>query len=424
MFSRIGAAALKPSLDNTLRLCAALDNPHKKFKSVHIAGTNGKGSVSHSLAAIFQKCGYNTGLYTSPHLVDFRERIRVNGMMVSERWVVDFVEQLKPVIEDVQPSFFEVTVAMAFQHFAELEIDIAIIETGLGGRLDSTNIITPELSIITNISYDHADLLGPTLPDIAREKAGIIKPGVPVIIGEWQDETARVFKIAAAATGSRLTWAEDAYAVLHREGSAVTTTYHTQQRRTGREYTFTSDLSGVYQTANLATVLCAADALRDLRWNLPFSTTVDALGTVAKTTGLRGRWEILCDQPRIIADVAHNAAGLSAVLAQWAAIPARQKHIVLGFVRDKDLDAALALFPTDATYHFCNAAIPRALPVAELMEAASRRGLQGNSYPSVQAATAGARKALGGEDVLLITGSFFVVGEALEAMMEGGEVET
>lgn len=420
MFSRIGAAALKPSLDNTLRLCGALDNPHEKFKSVHIAGTNGKGSVSHSLAAIFQKAGYKTGLYTSPHLVDFRERIRLGGNMIRKSWVVDFIERIRPVIEEVQPSFFEITVAMAFQAFAEQSMDIAVIETGLGGRLDSTNIITPELSIITNISYDHADLLGPTLPDIAREKAGIIKPSVPVVVGEWQNETAQVFKRAAAATGARLTWAEDMYAVLFQDMRLNAAQYLVQQRSTGHEYAFTSDLFGTYQTANLTTVLSAVDALQARGWNLPIDKVLDALGSVTTTTGLRGRWELLRDPPRIIADVGHNTAGLTAVLAQWAGVPAREKHIVVGFVRDKDLEAVLALFPTYAIYHFCNAAIPRALPVTELTEAAARYGLQGKSYPSVGAAIDGARAEMKMDDALLITGSFFVVGEALEAMEEAG----
>ena len=418
MFSRIGAAALKPSLDNTLRLCAALGNPHEKFKSVHIAGTNGKGSVSHSLAAIFGRSGYKTGLYTSPHLVDFRERIRVNGEMVSKAWVVDFVERLKPVIEEVQPSFFEITVVMAFAFFAAQDVDIAIIETGLGGRLDSTNVITPELSIITNISYDHADLLGPTLPDIAREKAGIIKPGVAVVVGSWEEDTARVFKRAATEVGSRIFWAEDVYILLPVAAGEETRAwqYMAQHRESGRFRYMRTDLRGAYQAANLTTVLCAVEVLRRQGWNVGEEEIFTALESVASATDLRGRWEVLSKKPCVVADVAHNAAGLEAVLAQWADVKATEKHIVLGFVRDKDVDAALEAFPKDARYYFCNASIPRALAAEELAEKAHSRGLRGESHPSVAAALAAARGEMSTEDALLITGSFFVVGEALEAM--------
>lgn len=416
MFSRIGAAALKPSLDNTLRLCKALGDPHKKFPSVHIAGTNGKGSVSHSLAAIFQKAGYTTGLYTSPHLVDFRERIRIGGVPVEKRWVVAFVSRVQSLIEDIQPSFFEITVAMAFQYFAERAADIAVIETGLGGRLDSTNVVTPLLSIITNISYDHADLLGPTLTDIAREKAGIIKAGVPVIVGKWEEETASVFEQKAAEMNSLLSWAEDAFAVLPCEGSAGKAHYLAHHPASTTARRFSTDLLGHYQSGNLATALCATNKLRELGWRMPEETVFAALQNVSEATGLRGRWEVLRERPLVIADVAHNAAGLSAVLQQWDAIPARQKHIILGFVRDKDLDAALALFPPDALYHFCNAQIPRALPVAELAIAAHAKGLTGDAHDSVADAVAATMKALQPEDALLITGSFFVVGEALEGL--------
>ena len=418
MFSRIGAAALKPSLENTLRLCAALDNPQKKFKSVHIAGTNGKGSVSHSLAAIFQKGGYSTGLYTSPHLVDFRERIRINGEMVAKGWVVDFVEKLKLDIEEIQPSFFEITVAMAFAYFAEKAVDIAIIETGLGGRLDSTNVITPELSVITNISFDHTDLLGTTLSAIAGEKAGIIKPGVPVVIGDWNEETVPVFKRAASGAGSRIIWAEDAYALLpvrHDEDKRPWD-YLAQHRETGAFRYMRTDLRGAYQSANLTTTLCAVEVLRKQGWQLAVPDVYAALESVIRTTGLRGRWEVLSEKPCIVADVAHNPSGLTAILSQWSGVKAESKHILVGFVRDKDVDTALSIFPKDARYYFCNAAIPRALPAEELVEKAKQAGLFGESYTSVRSAIEAARGALAPRDALLITGSFFVVGEALEAM--------
>lgn len=413
MFSRIGKAALKPDLTNTIKLCTALGDPHTKFKSVHIAGTNGKGSTSHALAAIFQQAGYKTGLYTSPHLVDFRERIRVNGTMVNKEWVVEFVDKNKSLIEEIQPSFFEITVAMAFTAFAEQGVDIAIIETGLGGRLDSTNIITPLLSIITNISYDHKDLLGNTLPEIAAEKAGIIKQGVPCVIGEQQDETGRVFFEYAVHKQSTLHYAQSLWGIVRTGNDAKYQYYKVINNATREMLDLRTDLQGNYQQHNIKTVLTAVELLAHQGYKLSIPGALSALAHVKSTTGLHGRWEWLQENPAIISDVAHNPAGLKEVLNQWQQLQANGKHIVLGFVKDKDVDEALALFPKDATYYFCNAQIERALPAAELKEKAAWAGLGGNTYITVTEAINAAQSAMTDKDALLITGSFFIVGEAL-----------
>jgi len=431
MFSRIGKAALKPDLTNTLKLCAALGNPQEKFKSVHIAGTNGKGSTSHALAAVMHQAGYKTGLYTSPHLVDFRERIRIGGTPVSEEWVVNFVAQHKALIEAIQPSFFEITVAMAFAYFAEEQVDIAIIETGLGGRLDSTNVITPLLSIITNISYDHKDLLGSTLPQIAAEKAGIIKPHVPVIIGEQNDETERIFFEHSVRKQSSLHYAQSLWGMVRVNQDSKYQYFKAVNNATLEMFDLRTDLLGNYQQHNIKTVLTAAELLSRQGYSLSVPNTIAALANVKGSTGLHGRWEWLQESPAIICDVAHNPAGLKEVLQQFGSLnaeipnpqsqfpipnsqfPISQKHIVLGFVKDKDVEEALSLFPKEAIYYFCNAQIERALPAEELQAIAERSGLTGNAYTSVSDAVAAATNALGANDALLITGSFFIVGEAL-----------
>ncbi|MES2702213.1 MAG: folylpolyglutamate synthase/dihydrofolate synthase family protein [Bacteroidota bacterium] len=416
MFSRIGAAALKPDLTNTIKLCAALGDPQHKFKSVHIAGTNGKGSTSHALAAVLQQAGYKTALYTSPHLVDFRERIRIDGVPVSKEWVVAFVAQHKQVIEEIQPSFFEITVTMAFAYFAEQKVDIAIIETGLGGRLDSTNIITPVLSIITNISYDHKDLLGNTLQEIAAEKAGIMKSGVPTIIGEQQPETERIFFEHSVHKQSTLHYAQALWDMV-RTGHDEQYQYYKAVNKAKREmYDLRTDLTGAYQLHNIKTVLTAAEMLSYQGFKLHAAATLTSLAYVKSTTGLRGRWDIMQQHPHIICDVAHNPAGLKEVLLQFDAIGATAKHIVLGFVRDKDIDEALSLFPKDATYYFCNAQIQRALPADELRSIAAEKVLHGEAYPTVTHAVNAAKDALAETDALLVTGSFFIVGEALELL--------
>ncbi len=415
MFSRIGKAALKPDLTNTLKMCAALGDPQHKFKSVHIAGTNGKGSTSHAIAAVFQQAGYTTGLYTSPHLVDFRERIRINGTPVDEMWVVDFVNRYKPLIEEVNPSFFEITVAMAFHLFAEAKVDIAIIETGLGGRLDSTNVITPLLSVITNISYDHKDLLGNTLAEIASEKAGIIKPGVPVVIGEQHDETERIFFERSVNLNSPLYYADSLWGLVRVKQDAHYQYYKAVDKTKMAMHELHTDLTGNYQQHNIKTVLTAIELLSYQGFKLPMENTLAALASVKESTGLMGRWDWIRENPTVICDVAHNAAGLTEVLAQWALVQADRKHIVVGFVKDKDVAEALSYFPADATYYFCNAKIERALPAKELQEMASAAGFNGETYPSVANAVKAALNAMDERDALLITGSFFIVGEAMQA---------
>ena len=416
MFSRIGKAALKPDLTNTIKLCAALGNPHEKFKSVHIAGTNGKGSTSHALAAIMQDAGYKTGLYTSPHLIDFRERILVNGSPVSKQWVVDFVAANKALIEEVNPSFFEITVAMAFACFAEEKVDIAIIETGLGGRLDSTNIITPLLSIITNISYDHKDLLGNTLAEIAGEKAGIIKPEIPFIVGEQNDETERIFFEHSVHKKAPLYYAQSLWGMVRVKQDMKYQYYKAVNNAKMEMYDLHTDLLGNYQQHNLKTVLTAVELLSYKGFDVTIPGAIHALANVKGTTGLHGRWEWLQENPTIICDVAHNPAGLNEVLQQWQQVTATSKHIVLGFVKDKDISDALALFPKDAYYYFCNANIQRALPADELKEMAGNYGLQGQAYLTVTEAVSAAKENMKITDGLLITGSFFIVGEAIELL--------
>lgn len=413
MFSRIGKAALKPDLTNTIKLCEALGNPHHSFKAIHIAGTNGKGSVSHSLAAVLQQAGYKTGLYTSPHLVDFRERIRVNGIPVSKEWVVSFTERIKDSIEQIQPSFFEITVVMAFAWFAEQQVDIAVIETGLGGRLDSTNIITPILSIITNISYDHKDLLGNSLAEIANEKAGIIKPGVPTVIGEQHPETERVFFEHSVHKQSILHYASSLWGMVRIRQDAQYQYYKAVHNARREMYDLRTDLLGHYQQHNIKTVLTCVELLSYQGYKVSVTGAIDALSAVKRLTGLRGRWDVLQQEPLIVCDVAHNPAGVQETLAQFAQVSATSRHIVLGFVKDKDVAEALSFFPKDATYYFTNAQIERALPAAELKAAAEVAGLAGNAYPDVASAIEAAQNVMATDDALLVTGSFFIVGDAI-----------
>ncbi len=410
MFSRIGAAAIKKDLGNTLALCAGLGHPETRFRSLHVAGTNGKGSTSHMLAAVFQAAGYKTGLYTSPHLVDFRERMRIDGAPVDEDFVVEFVAANRGLIESVQPSFFEITVAMAFDAFAKAGVDIAVIETGLGGRLDSTNVIMPELSIITNISLDHTDLLGTDIPSIAAEKAGIIKPQVPVVIGEYDAESWPVFRKRAEELGSGIVPAWESWQLQATEKESEYIAVRGNDRQPVR-----SDLRGSFQEKNIATVLTALGVLRNAGWDIPDQAQREGLANVRRLTGLRGRWDIWQEAPLVVADVGHNPAGLEITLRDWSSVNAGRKHILTGFVRDKDVAGALERFPKDACYYFCAARLPRALPSDELRQIAAGLGLNGDSYPSVEAALAAALENLGNDGALLVTGSFFVVGEAMQA---------
>ncbi len=411
MFSRIGSSAYKADLTNTRILCEYIGNPQRQLKIVHIAGTNGKGSTSHMLAAVLQSAGYKTGLYTSPHLKDFRERIKVNGEMIPEVTVTAFVEKMQPLIEEIEPSFFEITVAMALDHFLNEQVDIAIIETGLGGRLDSTNIILPLLSIITNISFDHQNMLGNTLELIAAEKAGIIKPGIPVIIGEHDSVTARVFTDKAGSLDAPLVFASDKRFVAdwtyeHHQLVCEVTTVHNNEKDV-----FQLDLPGIYQHKNLVTVLEAISQLKEQGWLIKSHHIKTALQHVKKSTGLHGRWELVHQHPSVILDVGHNEEGVRAIAAQLELTTYHQLHIVIGMVKDKDTEKVLALLPSAAHYYFTRAQIPRALPVQELADKAERAGLRGSSFPDVNAAVKTAIGRAHRDDLILVCGSVFVVGE-------------
>lgn len=408
MFSRIGSAAFKKDLTNTLLLCERLGNPHKKFKSIHVAGTNGKGSVSHMLAAIFQTTRYKTGLYTSPHLYDFRERIKVNGAMCEESFIVDFVERIKPAIEEIQPSFFEITVAMAFEYFALQQVDITIIEVGLGGRLDSTNVITPELSIITNIGWDHMNMLGNTLEEIAFEKAGIIKQNIPVVIGEKKEETEKVFSEVASQKHSPVFFAEENFSVKgYKLLNSTIEILIADKAATVTNYQL--DLPGIYQTKNLLTVLQAVELLED--WNLTPEHVQQALKRVKKITGLFGRWEVIHKEPTIVLEVAHNKDGIEQMLAHLQNISFNQLHIIIGTVKDKEVEQVLRLLPSKAKYYFTQAHIPRALDAKDLQEKASEFSLEGNYFDDVNTAL---QQALGSSfknDLIIVCGSIFLVAE-------------
>lgn len=411
MFSRIGAAAYKADLTNTIALCNAIHNPQQNFKTIHIAGTNGKGSTSHMLAAIFQAAGYKTGLYTSPHLKDFRERIKINGKVCTEEFVINFTKKIQPQIETIEPSFFEITVAMAFDYFDQEKVDIAIIETGLGGRLDSTNIITPELSIITNIGFDHMAFLGNTLDKIAFEKAGIIKHNIPVVIGEKHAETISVFNNKAAKEKAAIVYAEDVYSINNIEYNEQFLAVQVTNPKANLGSTYKLDLSGVYQSKNLITVLAAIQILQNQGWNIIEENVTMGLRQVKKITGLHGRWELLQTNPNIVADVGHNADGIKQITQQLAISKYKKLHIVVGMVKDKDIKAAIALLPQKATYYFTQAQIERALPANEMQQLAANFNLVGNSFATVNIAIQEAQKNATKDDLILVCGSVFLVGE-------------
>jgi len=413
MFTRIGAAAMKKDLHNTIALCDHLGNPQDKFKTIHVAGTNGKGSTSHMLAAVLQKAGYKTGLYTSPHLKDFRERIRVNGEMISESYVVDFTERERELIEEISPSFFEVTVAMAFAYFEEQQVDIAVIEVGLGGRLDSTNIILPELSVITNISFDHTNLLGNTLQEIAYEKAGIIKPGIPVVIGEKQDESYPVFAEKAAATNSELTVASTQLhnSGTHRDKTALVTSVYQGSSLLYQDLRL--DLTGTYQLKNVLTVIQSVLTLNKIGFNIPDEAIYTALAHTVEITGLQGRWQTIGTNPLIICDTGHNIAGIHEVLENIQATPHVQLHIVIGMLKDKDVSSVLQLLPKTARYYFCQPVLERALAAEELAMQAEKFDLKGLVYGTVHAALDAAKSNAAINDLIFVGGSTFVVAEVL-----------
>mgnify|MGYP000862611012 CR=1 FL=1 len=412
MFSRIGEAAIKKDLTNTISLCNFLGNPQQKIKTIHIAGTNGKGSTAHILASVLQEAGYKTGLYTSPHILDFRERIKINGKMCPEKFVVQFTEKIKPKIEEIQPSFFEITVAMAFDYFAKKKVDIAIIETGLGGRLDSTNIIHPVLSVITNISYDHQYLLGNTLAEIALEKAGIIKFESPVIIGRHQAETDEIFIQKAKDKQAHLEFAEDSITQIK---SALTDRFLFVDAKMGdTPVNICSDLNATYQTENIRTALAAIHLLQTKKI-LEIKGKAIQLGfsNVRKNTHLLGRWQWIAKHPKIVVDVGHNEDGIRKIKEQLKTERYRKLHIIYGAVKDKEVENILELLPKNAIYYFTEPQMPRKLDAQQLHEKALQHGLQGSVYPHPKDALGVAKSQANEEDLILIMGSFFVVSEIL-----------
>lgn len=428
MYHRIGAAAYKENLDNTIALCEYLGNPQDKFKSIHVAGTNGKGSVSHMLAAICQSAGLKTGLYVSPHYKDFRERIKTNGQYIPRKQVVEFIQLHRAAIERIQPSFFELCVGMAFDWFARQKVDIAIIEVGLGGRLDSTNIITPLLSVITNISYDHQNLLGETLTLIAGEKAGIIKPGVPVVIGETHPESAPVFLKKASEAGAPIFFADQYIRVVENtsELNSAMLVSSTQYKGYKNGNLFLENLevdaTGPFQAKNVATVIQCFETLKELkphRFFENYEVLLAGLKNLRTLTKFMGRWQIIGENPTILCDSAHNEAGLrlafNAIFNAHNQNEAQQLHLVTGFVNDKDVDKALELFPKNARYYFAKANIPRGLDASALKEKAAGFGLQGRAYSSVRRALNAAKRHAAPSDLIVVIGSIFVVAEVLPA---------
>jgi len=435
MYQRIGSKAMKKDLRNITALCEALGNPHQQFKSIHIAGTNGKGSTAHMLSAILQTDGLRTSLYTSPHYRDFRERIKIDGQYVTEQFVIDFVEKNKPLFERIQPSFFEITVAMAFQYFAESEVDIAVVETGLGGRLDSTNILSPILSIITNISYDHQHVLGDTLPEIATEKAGIIKPNIPVVISERQDEVAHVFKKIAAEHNAPIYFASDFFHIKEKEIALTGNVYEIfpppapkgESTRIlvrkwadsplgaggGKSYTIATDLYGNYQSKNLCGVLLSEKILTEEKIISNEQSKFEALQQVKSLVNFMGRWQVISEKPLTICDSGHNTAGISKVVNQLAALPYRTLHIVMGMVSDKDHEKVINLLPKDATYYIAKPDISRGMDAEKLTEKFVEAGLRAQAYAGVPDALHVAQAQAREGDLVFVGGSIFVVGEVL-----------
>ena len=414
MYQRTGKAAYKIDLEKTHRIDEYFKEPHKSYKTIHVAGTNGKGSVSHSLASVLQEAGYKVGLYTSPHMKDFRERIRVNGEMIPEKYVTTFIKGNQHFFEEIKPSFFEMSVAMAFNFFENQHVDVAVVEVGMGGRLDSTNIIYPEISIITNISLDHTAFLGNSLNSIAQEKAGIIKNGVPIVIGETHPETKPVFREKAESVKTSLFFADEDYML---EPTVIFDPLKNSFKVFDKNkeqylYELTTDLLGAYQRKNLATVLKALDLLKD-NFLLNENNVQKGLSKVKKNTGFLGRWQILETSPLILCDTAHNAEGVKTNMEQLKKMDYNNLHFVLGFVNDKNIESVLSLFPANANFYFTKANIPRALDENELKNQAANAGLSGKSYPTSEEALNAAKKAANPDDMIYVGGSTFVVSEVI-----------
>ena len=414
LFQHVGKDAYKEGLDNTHQLDAYFGHPHRKFKTIHVAGTNGKGSCSHTLAAILQSAGYKVGLYTSPHLVDFRERIRVNGVPVSKEYVIDFVANHRDFFEPLHPSFFELATAMAFNYFAEQQVDVALIEVGLGGRLDCTNIIRPDLCVITNISFDHVQFLGDTLAKIASEKAGIIKPGIPVVIGETTPETKPVFETTALKQGTPIHFAEEEQLLLsssvNAEGKRI---YQT------KDYAdLVGELGGLCQEKNANTLLSAIRVLQSTGYQIKEEHVREGFGRVCQLTGLMGRWQRIQETPVAICDTGHNKGGIQYIVEQLSAQTYNRLHIVIGMVNDKDISGVLALLPKNATYYFTNASVSRALPATEVQRLAKPNGLLGNTYNSVKEAYEAALSSAHPDDFIFVGGSTFIVADLLSNLQQ------
>lgn len=409
MFQRVGSIAYKRDLGNTLKLCAILGDPQNKFKSIHVGGTNGKGSASHMLASVFQTAGYKTGLYTSPHLKEFTERIKINGAEVSPEFIVEFVNKIKPAIEAIQPSFFEITVAMAFDYFAQHSVDIAVVEVGLGGRLDSTNVITPLVSVITNISWDHKELLGNSLREIASEKAGIIKTGIPVVISERQGEIEDVFIHKARMEKAEISFASDEYTVEMNPYGTIKVLKNKALLLKDAKFS----LYGFYQRKNIPGVLKAVDVLQRY-FSISTAQLKKGLEDVVRITMLKGRWQTLQENPIVVCDTAHNFSGVQEVLQQISGMSFQRLHIVWGMVKDKEVNEILSILPKHATYYFCQAKIPRALDANTLKDMAIKHGLVGEVILDTNEAKKSALARAGHDDLIFIGGSTFVVAEIEE----------
>ncbi|MFO8129216.1 MAG: folylpolyglutamate synthase/dihydrofolate synthase family protein [Bacteroidales bacterium] len=412
MFQRIGPAAYKADLSNTLRLCEALDNPEEGLRVVHIAGTNGKGSVAHMLASILQESGLKTGLFTSPHFQDFRERIRINGRKVPEKYIVDFIKNHAPAFTRITPSFFELTTVMAFLYFKDQKTDVCVVETGMGGRLDSTNVTTPDASVITNIGLDHTRFLGETLKKIAAEKAGIIKENTPVIIGETHPGTQNIFKHIAANNNAPIHFADRNFFSMGDNPMNI----HTRKEEYKHHYPIKlyHPLKGGYQRKNIITCMQATEILRNLGYIIDNRNVSAGLKNIISNTGFRGRWQVLSNHPPTVCDIGHNPAGLREILSMIRHTPHKKLHMVFGTVNDKPADPVLRLLPENATYYFCKASIPRGMDAEELSRQAGKAGLTGKTFTSVKNAIRSARQAAGKHDLVFIGGSTFVVAEALE----------
>lgn len=413
MFQRVGAAAYKADLKNTIAICKELGNPQNKLQCIHVAGTNGKGSTSHMLAAVLQKAGYKVGLYTSPHMVDFRERIKINGKLISKEYVVEFVEKHQAKFEKIEPSFFEWTVGLAFDYFANQEVDVAVIEVGLGGRLDSTNVITPLVSVITNISFDHMNLLGDTLAKIGTEKAGIIKERIPVVVSQYQPEVAPIFNEKAKQLKAPISYGDKIYKVIgfskNKDGLQV----EVLNKKTNSTLNYQLDLSGSYQVKNCLGVLTALEEIVKAGFVISDENIKDGLKQVVKLTGLSGRWQTLNEKPLVICDTGHNEDGIKEVLKNIEATAHKNLHMVIGMVNDKEVTKVLSLLPKTATYYFTKASIPRALNENELATQAKALGLKGETFETVKAAIEAAKKKAKANDLIFVGGSTFVVADAL-----------